>query len=120
MDPNLHNITIVVIGTDRVVLVVVGLLGGDDALTTNPDFHSENHGILVRKVRMEGFHFSIREPQRQVLPTINVGRNSIASQQYTSLRDGHIILGRKYSVRTEKWKWCVLEIITSIHQIRRI
>jgi hypothetical protein len=79
MDPTLHNITIVVIGTDRVVLVVVGLLGGDDALATNPDFHSENHGILVRKVRMEGFHFSIREPQRQVLPTIIAGRNSIAS-----------------------------------------
>jgi hypothetical protein len=87
MDPTLHNITLVVIGTDRVVLFVVGLVGGDDALATNPDFHSENHGILVRKVRMEGFHFSIREPQRQVVPTIDVGRNSIASTIHTSLRD---------------------------------
>jgi hypothetical protein len=56
MVPTLHNNTIVVMGTDRVALVVVGLVGGDDALATNPDFHSENHGVLVRKVRMEGFH----------------------------------------------------------------
>jgi hypothetical protein len=45
MVPTLHNNAIVVMGTDRVVLVVVGLVGGDDALATNPDFHSENHGI---------------------------------------------------------------------------